>query len=118
MILSNSILEDIRERVGLTRESIEFDSELVTLINGAIMTLRQNGVGSPIVVEDETKTWQDFKDDSQVNGNEFFSMVQSYLMLSVKVLFDPPPPSMVEHYSQKLNEILWRLRLAYEMDNL
>ena len=118
MILTNSILEDIRERVGLTRDSGEFDSELTTHINSALMNLRQNGVGLPIVVEDTVKTWQDFRDETQVNGNEFFPMVQSYVMLFTKTFFDPPPPSMVERYTTQLKETLWRLRLAYEKDNV
>lgn len=118
MNLNDSILQDLREGVGLTRDSNEFDQELTTHANLAFMTLRQNGVGKPMILIDDVQTWLDFKDEAQVNGNEFFPMVKSYVVLSVKVLFDPPPPSMVEYYSGRLQETVWRLKTAYDADNV
>jgi hypothetical protein len=96
MYLSKSILIDVREAVGLTPTSTDFDTELIMHINTAISNLYQNGVVKPIVVTDETTTWGDLQNPLNTDGNQVFPMVLSYVTLSTKILFDPPPPSAVD----------------------
>lgn len=115
MNIDNSILEDVRESVGLGRDTKDFDLELMMHINVALAKLNQNGVGNLIIVEDKTATWHDFKDPLALEGNKMFHMIPAYVKLSVKIIFDPPPPSAVEYYSTSINDILWRLKLAYEI---
>jgi len=112
--VSKSILKDIRESVGLLPEDTSFDADLLLHINSSIATLNQNGVGSFIMVKDESSTWADLRDNTQIKGNIYFQMVPLYISLSTKLLFDPPPPSSVEFHSRKIEEQLWRLRIAYE----
>lgn len=114
MDLEKSILETIREAVGLTSTVTDFDTELLMHINSAIGKLNQNGVGNFIVVENEETKWSDLKDLTQLMGNRYFSMVPLYMTLSTKILFDPPPPSSVEYHANNAQEILWRLKIAYE----
>lgn len=114
MKLENSILKEVRASVGLDEESTDFDTELLMHINSAIGKLNQNGVGMITVVEDETKTWRDLQDPTQVEGNMYFQMIPWFIMVSTKVIFDPPPPSMVDHYSKSIDETLWRLKTAFE----
>jgi len=114
--LGNSILQDIRESVGLEASSTEFDTELLQHINSAIGKLNQNGIGKFIVLSDDTTTWGDFIDPAQVNGNKYFQMVPLFITLSTKLLFDPPPPSNVEYHYKNADEILWRLKIAYEIE--
>lgn len=114
MELDNSILEDIRVAVGLTRDVTDFDTELLMHINAAIGKLNQNGVGNFIIVTDTTQTWNDLRDISKIEGNKYFQLVPLYLSLNTKLLFDPPPPSTVEYYSKNIDELLWRLKTAYE----
>lgn len=45
MYLNKSILEDVREAVGLTSDTTDYDTELIMHINTAIGKLNQNGVG-------------------------------------------------------------------------
>lgn len=113
MELTNIILGDIREAIGLSPEPSAFDKELLMHINSAVGKLYQNGVGNSIVVNDST-TWGDFQDPNQTNGNSYFHMVPLYVALSTKILFDPPPPSNVQYHSNNVDEILWRLKIAYE----
>lgn len=115
MDLSKSILEDIREAVGLTRDTVDFDTDLIMHINVALGKLNQNGVGNLIVLEDSTTTWQDFKDSLAFQGNEMYHTVPAFIKLSVKMIFDPPPPSAVDYYTRSIDEILWRLKIAYEL---
>ena len=109
-----SILVDIRKAVGLTEDNSEFDTDLLIHINSAIGRLNQNGVGKSIPISDDTTTWKDLMDDEQVEGNRYFHMVPSFVMLSTKIIFDPPPPSAVEYYSRNVDETLWRLKIAYD----
>ena len=114
MNLEDSILRTVRDAIGIGADSSEFDTELVMHINAALGTLNQNGVGLPVVVEDETLTWAQFKDPIQVEGNVYYHMVPLFVKLSTKLIFDPPPPSAVEMYRAQVDQMLWRLKVAYE----
>ena len=111
---TKSILRDIRVSVGLTEETVDFDTDLLMLINASLGVLNQNGVGLPVTVQDETTTWGDFKDPGQVTGNLYYHLVPLYIQLSTKIIFDPPPPSSVQHFSTTIDSLLWRLKVAYE----
>lgn len=107
-------MKDIREAVGLTSTTTDFDTELLMHINTAIGNLNQNGIGKSIVVKDDTTTWGQLQDPTQTVGNTVFPMVFSYIALSTKLIFDPPPPSAVEYQTRNIDQILWRLKTAYE----
>ena len=115
MNLSKSILEDIRESVGLGRTTVDFDTDLLLHINSSIGKLNQNGVGKFLVVNDDKATWGDFIDESQTEGNKYSQMIPLFIALNTKLLFDPPPPSSVEFHTRSVDEILWRLKVAYEL---
>lgn len=114
MILENSILEDVRLAMGLTKTTSDFDTDLLMHVNAAIGTLNQNGVGKELVVLDEYDTWGDLQDPMQNHSNNSFKMVPLFITLSTKLLFDPPPPSSVQHHQLSIEQLLWRLKLAYE----
>ena len=109
-----SILESTRQALGLSEFGTEFNPELILHINAALSTLNQNGVGKSIVVQDGLTTWEDFKDDAQTVGNEHFKLIPAYVFYKTKILFDPPPPSNVAFYGNYTNELLWRIREAYD----
>ena len=114
MELTNSILEDIRVAVGLSKDTVDFDTDLLIHINSAIGELRQNNVVVPVTVTDASKTWGDLQDPLRINSNEYFQMVPLFITMSTKLIFDPPPPSTVEVYSGNVEKLLWRLKVAYE----
>lgn len=114
MKLDNSVLEDVRVAVGLSRESPDFDTDLLMHINAAIGKLRQNDVIVPIMISDDSTTWGDLQDPTKTDANEYFQMVPLFITLSTKIIFDPPPPSTVEQYVSSIDQILWRLKIAYE----
>lgn len=114
MDMSKSILVDTRQALGLTADNIEFDSEILMHINSAIVKLNQNGVGLNLNVIDETATWSDLQDPSQTEGNKNFNLAPLFIALSVKLIFDPPPPSSVEYHTRLTDELLWRMKVTYE----
>ena len=111
---TKSILKTIRIAVGLNEDTTDFDTDLLIHINGAIGKLNQNGVNSIIYVNDETTTWSELDDPINVEGNKISQMFPIYVTLSTKMLFDPPPPSTIEYYARNIDEILWRIKIAYE----
>jgi hypothetical protein len=112
--LTNSILENIRESVGLSSTTSDFDTDLLMHINSAIVKLNQNGIGNFIMVEDISTTWEDLQDPTQTEGNKSFQMIPLFISLSTKLLFDPPPPSNVQYHASNIDQMLWRLKIAYE----
>lgn len=115
MNITDSILENIRTSVGLTKDNKEFDVELTNHINMSIVKLNQNGVGRPILVDDETTTWLDLLDPLD-KGYDAIGLIPTFISLNVKLLFDPPPPSSVEFHTRSVDELLWRLKIAYEQE--
>lgn len=114
MDTTRSILKDIRESLGLTSTTIDFDTELLMHINTAISKLNQNGIGIFLIVNGEEETWDNLLDPLQIEGNKYSKMIPLYISLSTKLLFDPPPPSSVEYHTRSVDELLWRLKTAYE----
>lgn len=114
MDLTKSILEDVRESVGLSATTSDFDTDLLMHINSAISKLNQSGVGNFITVKNDESTWGDLQNPTQTEGNKCFQMIPLFISLSTKLLFDPPPPSSVQYYASNIDQILWRLKLAYE----
>lgn len=112
--LDHSILITIREGLGLASDDTSFDTELIMHIVAAIARLNQNGVGNLVSVYDDTTTWKDLKDETQVEGNKLFNLVPIFVLMSTKLIFDPPAPSIIDHYVRTADELLWRLKIAYE----
>jgi hypothetical protein len=112
--LTNSILRDIRQTVGLSSDSIDFDTDLLQHINSSIGKLNQNGIGKLLIVQNDSTTWSELQDPTQTEGNKFFQLVPLFITLSTKILFDPPPPSNVQYHVSNAQELLWRLKIAYE----
>ncbi len=115
MAAEPSILKSIRNAVGLDAEDDSFDGELLMHINGGIMTLNQNGIGRPVIVMDDSVTWDELKNPSQDYANEMFVAVKSYIFVKTKILFDPPPPSTIKYMSEAVDEYLWRLRESFDV---
>ena len=110
---SESILETIVSGLGLEVDEPAFNSEITMYINSALLTVYQNGAGTPLVVKDHAQTWDEFKDPAQVEGNKMFEQIKLYVMLKTKIIFDPPPPSTAPYMQSYIDELLWRIRVAY-----
>ena len=113
MAESDSILETIVTGLGLEVNESAFNSEIIMYVNSALLTVYQNGAGTPIVVKDYAQTWDEFKDPAQVEGNKMFEQIKLYVMLKTKIIFDPPPPSTATYMQSYIDELLWRIRAAY-----
>ena len=114
MNITSYVLQDVRGFLHLDKTSDVFDAEIIPHILSALGKLSQNGIGVSKVVDDTT-IWTDVIEGEMIVKPEVFSMVPLFVMMSVKILFDPPPPSAIEYHKQNLDELLWRLRLEFDV---
>lgn len=103
-----SILNSVKDLLGVQHEEHGFDSELIFHINRAFLNLNQIGVGPNDVfsIEDDTAMWSDFIDEAGFVGS-----ICEFVYLKVKMLFDPPASNvLMEALNELTKETEWRLR--------
>lgn len=108
----DSILNTIKDSLGLAEEYEYFDNQLIGYINTSLSILNQLGVGPEegFVVHDKNDTWFDFVSD--INKLE---MIKSYIQLKVKLLFDAPLGSAsIDSINRQINELEWRINVAVD----
>ena len=106
--MEDSILNTIKILVGIEPSDDAFDMNLIVLINSAIMTLRQIGVGpqNGFSITDSSATWFDYISDIKL-----YETVKEYIHLKVAIVFDPPTSSYVmEAIKEQIKEFEWRLQ--------
>lgn len=107
-----SILTSIKKMLGITEEYKQFDPDIIMHINSVFMILNQLGVGPSegFRINDEYATWGDF-----ISDDSYLDLVKSYMVMKVKLLFDPPQSSIVmEATNRTISEAEWRLNVAAE----
>lgn len=110
--MKDSILLSVKKMLGLTEEYDAFDLDIITHINSVFTILTQIGVGpsNGFMIEDKTAIWTNFIKDMSI-----YQLVKSYMVLKVRLLFDPPMSSAVlECYKTQANEYEWRLKTMAE----
>ena len=105
----DSILESIKDRVGVSEDDRSFDTDIIDLINSAFADLNDIGVGPSegFSISDKTDNWDDFSDDVRV-----LSSVKDFVYLTVKLTFDPPTQSaLLTSMENRLKKLEWRLNV-------
>lgn len=108
--MTNSILNTIKKQLGVPESQEVFDQDIIVLINSALSTLEQLGVGpvGGFAIDDETAEWGDLLgEDLRLNS------VKTFVYLSVRLVFDPPATSFaIGAFEKRLEELTWRLQVA------
>ena len=102
-----SILDSIKQMLGIGADDTNFDKELVMHINGALMVLNQLGVGprEGFSILDKTKNWEDFLEE-----RKDLDLVQTDAYLRVRLVFDPPQNSfLAQAIERQIAEYDWRI---------
>ena len=86
-----SILNTIRSLLGVGDDT-SFDPELILHINLAISSLNSLAFDLPFAITGETEVWSDYL---PAEFEEVLGMVQSFIHLKVKKLFDPTASSVL-----------------------
>lgn len=107
-----SILDNVKELVGIVPSETGFDEEIITHINTAFSTLQQLGVG-PVTgfeIENKDTKWSEYIADTRI-----LNMVKSYMKLRVRYLWDPPTTSFaLTATKEEIREYEGRLNIAVE----
>lgn len=110
--MDESILESVKNSLGITSEYRYFDSQIIMHINSVFTILHQLGVGPDpeFSINDESATWSDFFGNAKPR-----QIIKSYMYLRVRMLFDPPTNSfLMDSMKQQIQEYEWRLNVAVD----
>lgn len=103
---NESILNSIKKMLGLDTEYHNFDLDLIIHINSVISILVQMGViEQAIFINDESETWAYILGE----GSSCLEMVKSYMLLKVRMQFDPPTGGAADACNRMISEYEWRL---------
>lgn len=110
--MTDSILDTIKNMLGLDSEYDAFDVELINYINSAFFVLSQLGIGPSegFFISGQSEIWSDY-----VDSKSNLKAIQTFIKLKVQLLFDPPSNSfVVDAINKQMDELIWRLCLEAE----
>lgn len=101
-----SILDSIKQLLGIDVNDNNFDAELIIHINGALMIINQLGVGPEFYsITDKSNVWEEF-----TQGRKDLEIIKSFVYLKVRLMFDPPQNSfLVDSIEKQISEYEWRI---------
>ena len=105
--MTDSILDSVKLALSINPDYDAYDSDIIMHINSVFSILHQVGA-SPIdgfYVTDSSSTWLDYIGEAQ-----HVNMVKSYVVLRVRLLFDPPSSAFaLDSMERQAKELEWRL---------
>ena len=114
---SNSILESVKQDLGVSEWDDAFDDTLIRCINSVFMILTQLGLGpeSGYKITSKNNTW----DEYDANGYDTDAInvegIRTYIYKKVKLMFDPAQSSFVNESDKAIcSELEWRLNVAVD----
>ena len=110
--MNDSILDTIKQLLGIQSDYTAFDTDIIVHINSAFMALNQLGVGPTecFSIDGSGENWTEF-----VNKSIDLEAVKTYIYLKVRTIFDPPSSSVVmEAMNKNISELEWRLNVQVE----
>lgn len=103
-----SILESVKEAIGIDIKNTDFDKDLILAINAVLFILYQEGLADESYkINDDTTTW----DEILLNGvtPEALPAIIEWTALKTRMLFDPPTSSVLaEAIKENIAELEWR----------
>lgn len=105
--MEESILMTIKKMLGLEADYSPFDTDIIVMINSALMTLTQANVGpkAGFKITGMSESWSDF-----LTNEVMLEAAKQYIYMKVRIIFDPPSSSIVmDALKTQCDELLWRL---------
>jgi hypothetical protein len=110
--MEQSILKTVKKLVHIPPENDEYDEDIILHINSAFSDLHQLGLGpdDDFIIENDTATW-----DEYIGSTKYIQSVKTWVVLKVRLVFDPPATSFtIDAYQKQLDELTWRLNVQRE----
>lgn len=109
-LAEQSILDSVKKVIGMDPDYTAFDEDVIMHINAKFSELYSLGVGPKTVafeIEGQDATWADF-----LQGRTNINMVKTYVCMSVRLIFDPPPTSFgIAAVQKEIEQMGWRLNI-------
>jgi hypothetical protein len=103
---NESILSSMKKLLGIVPEYEAFDDQILLYINTAFSVLHQLGVGPEegFEIADKSTTWEKIVSAPRLN------MIQTYVGMKVKLMFDPPASSFaLDALNKQIADYEWRI---------
>lgn len=109
--MDQSILTSVKKLLGIPDSYKAFDLDIIIHINTVFVVLYELGVGDePFSITDETAVWSDFLKDSKD-----LNLVQTYVYLKVRLMFDPPTSSAaIQAMKDLVSELEFRINVLVD----
>lgn len=110
--MTTSILTSVKQGVGIVESDESFDSDILLYINGVFSTLNQLGIGpdAGFAILNKDATW-----DTYLDNDPRLNSVMTYMILKVRLLFDPPATSFtIAAFEKQAQELEWRINVFRE----
>lgn len=111
----NSILDSVKKALGIDFSDTTFDLDVTMFINSAFGSLKQLGVGSAtgFMISDNTTLWSQY-----VSDLVYLGMIQNYIIMKVRLAFDPPDGrATLPAIEKQIEELAWRINIEAERIN-
>ena len=106
MTIDDPIIEGVRVACNVESDDDGFDQKLIPLINTQIMMAYEFGIGvKNFTVTGTKETWKDWLGEDA----EALAAANTWLGLSVLMLFDPPAGSVADIYQRNIDKQEWML---------
>ena len=113
--MKDSILNSVKEDIGISPEYTDFDKQLIRDINTALMIVYQLGYGdSEFKISSADDSWTDFA--KLYTGKNGIGEIKTYVSNRVRQLFDPAgiTSSMNNAINEQNRELEWRINAKYD----
>lgn len=109
--MDQSILTSVKKLLGIPDGYEAFDLDIIIHINTVFVVLYELGVGDePFSITDKTAVWSDFLKDSKD-----LNLVQTYVYLKVRLMFDPPTSSAaIQAMKDLVSELEFRINVLVD----
>lgn len=113
--MTDSILNSVKEDIGISPEDKDFDEQLIRYINTTLMIVYQLGYGdSEFKISSADDSWTDF--EKLYTGKSDIAEIKTYVSNRVRQLFDPAgiTSSMNNAINEQNRELEWRINYKYD----
>ena len=109
-----TIFQDIKNSLDVNTEDTAFDDELMLLLSTTFGIVSQLGAHeSKNFKFRKESTWDDY---FAVTNNGDKELVKAYVLLKVRLAFDPPTASTLQFIKEYVKELEWRVKESFTGD--
>lgn len=107
ILMQDSILITIKQMLGLEPDYTPFDTEIIALVNSALITLKQIGIGDGFLITGPDELFEEFVTDSSL-----VPLIKNYLYLKVRTTWDVNAinSGTLTALKEQIAELEWRIR--------